>query len=75
MDLAPVLKSYLDTQQIYGNKRETSYNFLAASVFASALFLGSALVMPHNTYISYGGFIASAGTFGIALAALLKKRF
>ena len=75
VDLAPVLKSYLDTQQIYGNKRETSNNFLAASVFASALFLGSALVMPHNTNIAYGGFIASAGTFGIALAAILKKRF
>ena len=35
--------------------------FWAASVFASALFLGSALVIPHNTNIAYGGFIASAG--------------
>jgi predicted unusual protein kinase regulating ubiquinone biosynthesis (AarF/ABC1/UbiB family) len=75
VDLAPVLKSYLDTQQIYGNKRETSYNFLAASVFAAALFLGSALVIPHNTNIAYAGFIASAATFGIALTAILKKRF
>ena len=75
VELAPLLKSYLDTQQIYGNRRETSYNFLAASVFASALFLGSALVLPHNPTIAYGGFIASAGAFGIALAAILKKRF
>jgi len=75
VELAPLLRSYLDTQQIYGKKRETSYNFLGASVFASALFLGSALVMPHNTNIAYGGFIASAGAFGIALAAILKKRF
>jgi len=75
VELAPLLRSYLDTQQIYGNRRETSYNFLAASVFASALFLGSALVIPHNTNIAYGGFIASAGAFGIALAAILKKRF
>jgi len=75
VELAPLLRSYLDTQQIYGNRRETSYNFLGASVFASALFLGSALVMPHNTNIAYGGFIASAGAFGIALAAILKKRF
>ncbi|MRN61235.1 MAG: hypothetical protein FIO03_04160 [Nitrosopumilales archaeon] len=75
VELAPLLRSYLDTQQIYGNRRETSYNFLAASVFASALFLGSAFVLPHSPNIAYGGFIASAGTFGIALAAILKKRF
>ena len=75
VELAPLLRSYLDTQQIYGNRRETSYNFLAASVFASALFLGSAFVLPHSPNIAYGGFIASAGAFGIALAAILKKRF
>ena len=70
-----MLRSYLDSQQIYGNKRETSYNFLGVSVFASALFLGSALVLPHTPNIAYGGFIASAGAFGISLAAILKKRF
>jgi len=42
-------------------------------VFASALFLGSALVLPHSPNIAYGGFIASAGAFGFALAAILKK--
>jgi predicted unusual protein kinase regulating ubiquinone biosynthesis (AarF/ABC1/UbiB family) len=75
VELAPLLKSYLDTQHTYGNRREASYNFLAASVFASSLFLGSALVLAHNPNIAYGGFIASAGAFGIALAAILKKRF
>jgi predicted unusual protein kinase regulating ubiquinone biosynthesis (AarF/ABC1/UbiB family) len=75
VELAPLLKSYLDTQHIYGDRREASYNFLAASVFASSLFLGSALVLAHNPNIAYGGFIASAGAFGIALAAILKKRF
>ena len=30
VELAPLLRSYLDTQQIYGNRRETSYNFLAS---------------------------------------------
>jgi predicted unusual protein kinase regulating ubiquinone biosynthesis (AarF/ABC1/UbiB family) len=75
VELAPLLRSYLDTQQIYGNRRETSNNFLAASVFASSLFLGSALVLAHNPNIAYGGFIASAGAFGIALAVILKKRF
>jgi predicted unusual protein kinase regulating ubiquinone biosynthesis (AarF/ABC1/UbiB family) len=75
VELAPLLKSYLDTQHTYGNGREASYNFLAASVFASSLFLGSALVLAHNPNIAYGGFIASAGAFGIAVAAILKKRF
>lgn len=75
VELAPMLRSYLDSQQIYGNKRETSYNFLGVSVFASALFLGSALVLPHTPNIAYGGIIASAVAFGIALAAILKKRF
>jgi predicted unusual protein kinase regulating ubiquinone biosynthesis (AarF/ABC1/UbiB family) len=75
VELAPLLKSYLDTQHTYGNRREASYNFLAASVFASSLFLGSALVLAHNPNIAYGGFIASAGAFGIALAVILKKKF
>ena len=75
VELAPLLKSYLDTQQVYGNRRRTSYNFLAASVFASTLFLGSALVFPHNPDIAYAGFIASAGTFVLSLVAIGKKQF
>jgi len=69
VELAPLLKSYLDTQQIYGNRRQTSYNFLAASIFASTLFLGSALIFPHNQDIAYTGFIASAGAFVLSLVA------
>ena len=75
VELAPLLKSYLDTQQVYGNRRRTSYNFLAASVFASTLFLGSALVFPHSPDIAYAGFIASAGTFVLSLIAIGKKKF
>jgi predicted unusual protein kinase regulating ubiquinone biosynthesis (AarF/ABC1/UbiB family) len=75
VELAPLLRSYLDTQQVYGNRRHTSYNFLAACVFASTLFLGSALVLPHNLDIAYAGFIASVGAFAISFLAILKKRF
>jgi predicted unusual protein kinase regulating ubiquinone biosynthesis (AarF/ABC1/UbiB family) len=75
VELAPLLRSYLDTQQVNGNRRQTSYNFLAASVFASTLFLGSALVFPHNPDIAYAGFIASAGAFALSLVAIAKKRF
>jgi predicted unusual protein kinase regulating ubiquinone biosynthesis (AarF/ABC1/UbiB family) len=75
VELAPLLKSYLDTQQVYGDRRQTSYNFLAASVFASTLFLGSALIFPHNPDIAYAGFIASAGAFALSLVAIAKQRF
>lgn len=75
IELAPLLKSYLDTQQVYGNRRQTNYNFLAASVFASTLFLGSALIFPHNPNIAYAGFIASGGAFSISLVTIAKKRF
>jgi predicted unusual protein kinase regulating ubiquinone biosynthesis (AarF/ABC1/UbiB family) len=75
VELAPLLRSYLDTQQVSGNRRRTSYNFLAASVFASTLFLGSALIFPHNPDIGYAGFIASAGTFVLSLVAIGKKKF
>ena len=30
VELAPLLKSYLDTQHIYGDRREASYNFLGS---------------------------------------------
>ena len=43
-------------------------------MFASALFLGSAFVLPHSPTIAYGGFIASAGAFGIALASDSEKK-
>jgi predicted unusual protein kinase regulating ubiquinone biosynthesis (AarF/ABC1/UbiB family) len=74
VELAPLLKSYLDTQQTSGNKRGGSFA-LAASVFASSLFLGSSLILPHDPNIAYSGFIASVGAFGIALAAILKRGF
>lgn len=70
LELAPLLKSYLDTQQMYGNRRKINYNYLTASVFASTLFIGSALILPHDPHIAYSGFIAStaAGVFAISLA-------
>jgi predicted unusual protein kinase regulating ubiquinone biosynthesis (AarF/ABC1/UbiB family) len=75
VELAPLLRSYLDTQQGYSNRRQKSYNFLGASVFASTIFLGSALVFPYNQDIAYAGFIASAGAFAISLIVIAKKRF
>ena len=48
VNVAPLLKTYLETQQQYQNKQQRSYSFLAGIIFASALFLGSAIILPHQ---------------------------
>src|ERR671921_146508 len=73
--VAPLLKSYLESQQqhYYNNpQRNNNNNFLAGSIFASALFLGSVMMLPYNPILSYGGFIASAITL-ITTTTLSKK--
>jgi predicted unusual protein kinase regulating ubiquinone biosynthesis (AarF/ABC1/UbiB family) len=62
--VAPLLKSYLESQQqhYYNNPQRNNNNVLAGSIFASALFLGSVMMLPHNPNLSYGGFIVSAIT-------------
>jgi predicted unusual protein kinase regulating ubiquinone biosynthesis (AarF/ABC1/UbiB family) len=72
--VAPLLKSYLESQQqhYYNNpQRNNNNNFLAGSIFASALFLGSVMMLPYNPNLSYGGFIASAIT--LITTTLSKK--
>lgn len=70
--VAPLLKSYLETQQEHQNKPHENYNFLAGIIFASVLFLGSSLMVPYNLNLAYGGFISSAIT--LFASTLLKKR-
>jgi hypothetical protein len=52
-----------------------SNNFLGASLFASALFLGTVYFSDHNPNLLYMGFILSAGIFGISLVAAIRKWF
>jgi VIT1/CCC1 family predicted Fe2+/Mn2+ transporter len=49
---------------------EKNNSTLAASILASALFIGSALILPYNFYLAYGGFAAS---FVAVILALKKK--
>ena len=76
IDIAPLLKSQLETNQQhynnYGLERSKNNRFFAGAVFASALFIGSAIILPHNTTLAYGGFIASAVTF---ITTVLSKTF
>jgi hypothetical protein len=68
VNVAPLLKTYLETAGQYG-RQDRNTGALAASIFASALFVGSALMLPYNAYFSYGGFAAAA-----AIAVALKKK-
>jgi hypothetical protein len=72
VSVAPLLKTYLETQQLYQSKQQGSYNFLAGIIFASALFLGSAIILPHQVNLAYGGFVASALT--IFTTTFLKRK-
>jgi hypothetical protein len=66
MSVAPMLKTYLETMSPY-SRQEKNNSALAASIFASALFIGSALILPYNFYLAYGGFVAAAATIAVAL--------
>ena len=68
--VAPLLRNYLETMGPDG-RRERNTSSLAACILASALFVGSAVMLPTNQYLSYSGFIAAA----IAIAVALRKKF
>jgi predicted unusual protein kinase regulating ubiquinone biosynthesis (AarF/ABC1/UbiB family) len=74
VSVAPMLKSYLETQeQLYGwggsSRRRMAANNtpLAASIIASALFVGSAIVYPNNVFAAYTGFAAAAAAVAVAI--------
>ena len=73
VSIAPLLRTYLEAQQQNQNKRQRSHGFLAGIIFASALFVGSALILPHQVNVAYGGFAASAAT--ILATSFLKGKF
>jgi predicted unusual protein kinase regulating ubiquinone biosynthesis (AarF/ABC1/UbiB family) len=69
VNVAPLLKTYLETLGSRG-VYEKNNSTLAASILASALFIGSALMLPYNLYLAYGGFAVSA----VAVIFALKKK-
>ena len=56
LSVAPLLKTYLETIGPTAGRYEKNNSALAASILASALFIGSALMLPYNFYLAYGGF-------------------
>lgn len=71
--VAPLLKSYLENQPMFGSERPAGSGgrMLPASILASALFVGSALMLSQNPLFSYVGFAAAAAA--IAVGALKRK--
>jgi hypothetical protein len=69
VEVAPLLKSYIEAQQSYG-KTSRNDSRLASSIVASALFVGSALIYSSNPIVVYAGFAAAAA----AVAVAIKKR-
>lgn len=68
VDVAPMVKSFFENQQAFRQERKSP--MLAASIFASALFVGSVLMLPHDSLFSYAGFAAAA----VAIAVGAAKR-
>jgi predicted unusual protein kinase regulating ubiquinone biosynthesis (AarF/ABC1/UbiB family) len=67
VNVAPMLKTYLETAGGPYSRQEKNNSALPASIFASALFIGSALMLPYNSYLAYGGFVAAAATVAVSL--------
>ena len=68
--VAPLLKTYLENQSSFGAEKKSN-SFLPASILASALFVGSAIMMPYNAPLSYAGLAAAAA---VIVAGLIKRR-
>jgi predicted unusual protein kinase regulating ubiquinone biosynthesis (AarF/ABC1/UbiB family) len=70
VSVAPLLKTYLETKGANGDYEKNNNSALAASILGSALFIGSALMLPYNFYLAYGGFAATA----VVVAVAFKKK-
>jgi predicted unusual protein kinase regulating ubiquinone biosynthesis (AarF/ABC1/UbiB family) len=70
VSVAPMLKSYLESVGPYARPERKGYSTLSVSVLASAVFVGSAIMLPYNAPLSYGGIAAAAA---IVIAVALRK--
>jgi predicted unusual protein kinase regulating ubiquinone biosynthesis (AarF/ABC1/UbiB family) len=67
VNLSQTIKTYLDNQEINIKKTDKFHAFLGKSIFASALFVGSAFLFSYNPMISSIGFICSIILFVISI--------
>jgi len=73
--MAPIVKTYLEQRQISdGTRSEKSYSLLGSAIFASALFLGSTVILANNSTIGYCGIIAALFVYTIPIIVHFKKK-
>ena len=76
LNVAPMIQSYLETQ-LYNNpsnkiQKDRNNTLIAGAILATGLFIGSSIVLPHDTNIAYAGFIGSVVTITVAT---MRKKF
>ena len=75
-NVAPMLQSFLE-MQLYNNKdnkvqKDKNNTLVAGTIFATGLFIGSSIALPHNTNMAYAGFISS---IVLMVSLALRKKF
>jgi predicted unusual protein kinase regulating ubiquinone biosynthesis (AarF/ABC1/UbiB family) len=73
-NVAPMLQSFLE-MQLYNNKdnkvqKDKNNILVAGAIFATGLFIGSSIALPHNTNMAYAGFISSI----VLMVSLVVRR-
>ena len=75
-NVAPMLQSFLE-MQLYNNKdnkvqKDKNNTLVAGTIFATGLFIGSSIALPHNTNMAYAGFISS---IVLIVSLAVRKKF
>lgn len=71
LNVAPMLQSFLETQQHYNSRTQKDNTFIAGTILASGLFVGSSIMLPYNTSLAYAGF--AGALLSIALTIVKRK--
>jgi predicted unusual protein kinase regulating ubiquinone biosynthesis (AarF/ABC1/UbiB family) len=72
LNVAPMLQSFLETQQHHGNREQKDKTLIAGTILASGLFIGSSITFPVNTILAYAGF---GSALLICILMILKRKF
>ena len=72
LNVAPALQSFLDTQEHYKSRAQKDNTFIAGTILATGLFVGSSIALPYNTSLAYAGF---ASALVCLVLTILRRKF
>ena len=72
LNVAPMLQSFLETQQHYDNRKQKDNTLIAGTILASSLFIGSSITLSFNTNLAYAGFAIALLT---STLVILRRKF